>query len=594
MLALGAGALLPAQAATASSGELAALAEHPCPERPPIQLHEPSDRVLRAAKRYRFRLVKLPEVKLRPPVAWRKADPFGSGPWRRRLHTLIWLDPLIAAYELRGDRRALGIARHIALDWISRHRSAKPKPSGLAWEDKRAGDRVLRIGYIARLSACAGLLREREARVLLRAVKQHAGFLAASETPPERTNHQSARDLALYLIAELFPFLEDAAEWRELGASRFEAGLAGLVHGPTAIQLEQSPSYQVMTETMLGTYLLHHPDPPSELLTLRERMRYAAWWLTMPDGRLWPTGDTPYRSTAPDYARAAPTRAHLAPTLAAGFGIVKGPDSYFATTAAFHRRSHKQIDDLGFELFGRGRPVITDSGRRGVAPGSRSAERYPGTARAHSTVTLGARWRSPKLGKFYGSALTAQGESDGWFAIEGRNLALVRAGVDHRRLFIYRPGELLVIRDRIEAPKHQRFSRWLQLAPGLRPQRKRRVISLRGRVRATVWDGKAKGSLAPRLHRGERRPLRGWYVAPGTGGKLRPRWALELPARAQRGTYVTTIAFGREAVTARSAGAEAVELCLPDGEIATVALAREGARLELDVERRADSYAECS
>jgi hypothetical protein len=570
------------------------LLEAECPSQAPMQLSEPASRILRSAKRHRFAIVGLPAVKLRPPIAWRTRDPYRSIPWRRQLHTLSWLDPLIAAYHLRGDRRALAIARRIALDWIASYPSRNPKPSRFAWEDKRAGDRLLRIGYIARLSACSGLLSRRQARRLLRAVKQHARFLAASRTPPGRTNHQLARDLSLNLSGALFPFLKGAQKWRELGAARFEAGVAELVDIPTAVELEHSPSYQALVERMIDDYLRHRAGAPDWLRELQARMREVAWWLTMPNGQLWPGGDTVRGKPAPDYVPGPPEDAGLAPTLSAGFGIVKGSDSYFATTAAFHRRSHKQRDDLGFELFWAGRPVISDSGRNGVAPSNRAAARFPDSALAHSTITLGARWHGPSLaGKPYGTALTAQGERDGWYAIEGRHLGLARAGIDYDRLFIYRPGELLVIRDRIEAASPLLFSRWLQIAPRLDPKRKGRAFVLRDgrKAKATIWDRKGAGIRPPLLHRGERRPLRGWYVSRSAGRSLRPRWALELPARAARGTYLTTITLGPEPTIARPVG-DAIRLCLPDGEIVTVAATRDGERLELEA-ARADEGAEC-
>src|SRR5690606_15857779 len=94
MLALGVGAGAPAQAAGAKDarGALAQLAAEPCPEQPPMELPEPTRRELRAAKRFRFSLVSLPATKLRPPIAWRQANPHRSRPWQRRLNTLMWLD----------------------------------------------------------------------------------------------------------------------------------------------------------------------------------------------------------------------------------------------------------------------------------------------------------------------------------------------------------------------------------------------------------------------------------------------------------------------------------------------------------------------
>jgi hypothetical protein len=81
------------------------------------------------------------------------------------------------------------------------------------------------------------------------------------------------------------------------------------------------------------------------------------------------------------------------------------------------------------------------------------------------------------------------------------------------------------------------------------------------------------------LHRGERRPLNGWYVAGGRR-QLSPRISVELRSRGRSSTLITTVAFGARLVRAEATdgglvvereGDPAVEVAIERSE-GTVAL----------------------
>ena len=76
----------------------------------------------------------------------------------------------------------------------------------------------------------------------------------------------------------------------------------------------------------------------------------------------------------------------------------------------------------------------------------------------------------------YGSGLIAAGEGEGWYAIEGRNRLLEGQGVDHQRLFLYRPGTALVIVDHVRSDVAHTYTRYLQLHPDDRARRSRRDL----------------------------------------------------------------------------------------------------------------------
>src|SRR5204863_9769461 len=90
------------------------------------------------------------------------------------------------------------------------------------------------------------------------------------------------------------------------------------------------------------------------------------------------------------------------------------------------------------------------------------------SARAHSDLTVDRRG-FPILdpSQAYGSGLIATGQGDGWYAIEGRNPLVRDQGVDHRRLFLYRPGVALVVADRVRSGGEHLYTRHFQLGPDI-------------------------------------------------------------------------------------------------------------------------------
>jgi hypothetical protein len=497
-----------------------------------------------AARRGWFSIIDLPRVHLRPPVRWSE-DPYGSVPWRRSLQSFTWLDPLLGSYLEDGDVGALSAAKRLALDWIDSHRSIDYRGHSMAWEGNRSGARIGRFIYVLEATNCAGVLGDHAATRLLAGIRAEGRFCARNSVEPDRSNHATQRDLGLLEAATELPFLGRAARWSALARGRFEQGLAGLIEPSSGLDREHTPLYQVVMTDYLDAYL-RLTEPRPELAALLDRMRAAASWLTMPDGELVPLGDTPYHRPAPDYALADDLG--LAPTLAAGVGIVKTPGTYFATQAAYFRKAHKTADELTFDLFGHGRRLVVDPGRHPSVDRPRARRRYASRARAHSVLTVdggGLDRRRP-----YGSALDAQGEGDGWYAIEGHNPLAHSRGVDHRRLFVYRPGEVLVIVDRLQASRRHRYSRWLQVAPGIWAVRHGDVVDLSAaNFTATIWSGPE--TVRAVLHRGERRPLNGWYVAGGRR-QLSPRTAVELRSRGRSSTLVATVAFGARPVRAEA------------------------------------------
>jgi hypothetical protein len=253
--------------------------------------------------------------------------------------------------------------------------------------------------------------------------------------------------------------------------------------------------------------------------------------------------------------------------------------------AGYHRRSHKQADELTFDLFEKGRRVIVEPGRHGDDPRPADSMRFPYESRSHSTLTVDDK-SFDLTGVPYGSGLEAQGADAGWYAILGANELITSQGVDHERLFLYRPGDVLVIVDNLVSKRVHDYSRWLQIGPSLHASpRAKSQVGLRGSdgFRATIWDSGGPGDRPFVLHRGESDPYRGWYVADLPGGPLRKRWAVELRSRARSATYLTTLALGRNAVEADETSPGVFRVQRAGGESIQIAVERQHEELNVEV-----------
>jgi hypothetical protein len=365
-------------------------------------------------------------------------------------------------------------------------------------------------------------------RRLNRSLAQHGEFLAAGRnyTPD---NHGLFVDLGLIRLTRLAPYYPRAPAWSRLARERFERTLRGRLAG--GVWLEHSSAYQLLAirgvEDMLSAY---GPDP--ELESVLAKMRLAAGWMVRPDGKLAQFGDSdagPVVDWAKDEA-ADPEQRGLRAFLPAGFAFVRASEpnghlGYLAVTDGFHNLTHKHADELSFELYDDGRPLVTDTGLYSKDPGPKRD--FVLSARAHSVLTVdGLDFDITDPGAAYGSGLEAVGQGDGWYAIQGHNRLLREQGVRHTRLFLYRPGVALIVVDRVRAASPHAYARYFQLAPGVRiTGRSPSAVNLGGSgLRASLRDAPLRAPAYRSDVRGQRAPLQG-FSSPSFE-VFRPRWTV--------------------------------------------------------------------
>ncbi len=488
-------------------GEPTVLAAAACPPRYEVlRAGRFTEEEVEAAKRGEF-VINGEEVELVPPVEW-TINPQDARSFSHSLFKVQWIDPLLYAYRTDGDLEALQRAVDLALDFERANPADGDPVDDDVWDDKRTGDRGPYLAYILRAATCEELLDDEQAERLLALMQRHGQVLTDPDTY-KPTNHGLFVDIGLTLLARQLEALPEAEEWAELGRTRFAETLNDRVVADEGFWLEHSAGYQVLISRALARFLQVPGNETAELTDLLRRMEDVVGWLREPDGLIPQFGDSDLKRV-PQFAdlRAANDRGILELD-DSGLAVVKGADSdsYLAVLASYHSDAHKHSDALTFDLFDRGRRLITDTGLYHKDKDENFS--FAHSERAHSVLTVDGE-EFPRDGTdTYGSGIIDSGKGRGFAAILGENPAVAAQGVEHQRLFVYEPGRVLVVVDRLRAEEQHRYARFLQFAPGVRVSKGDDGLRLRGDgLRGTVRTNQLGGETI-QLARGETDPLRG-------------------------------------------------------------------------------------
>ena len=540
-LALAVFVAAPAQAQAASPSEVAALLAKPCP----TQYRNVFQREWSAAEQQAALDGDFPILQnrfpthLEPPVDWEQ-DPYDSLTWRHWLHTLgWWMDALFYIHREGGPNATLALtqARDLTLDWISQNPSDAEQghPSNPAWAPKPAADRPAYMAYLARRAACKGLLSVSQAEVMLDSLRQHAEHLLVQVSPGKAL----WRAYGLALIGQyLHGVLPEAASWQAEAIERFKPALLTRFDPREAVWKTNSANYQAMFAHLVQ--LFHDDVDPgdAELVEIAAALRESLGWFVLPDGSLTLFGDyhtnVPLQPWVPD---AGAGHRGLHAMRRSGFAAVKRTRSYLIAGASYHSDSHKHADDLSFELFERGRRLISDSGHHDFD--SSRWEAFAKSPRAHNVLTVDGKPFPIRRSK-YGSGMIATGAADGWFAILARNPLLRRQGVRHHRFFLYRPGNRLLLVDVIQARRRHVYRRHLQVGTEIkaRPAGDDVVLSAPG-LKAAI---RSSGHVRPEIVKGALRPLGGWLFPDTDQEVARP--TVTYRTRARNANLLTELRLG--------------------------------------------------
>jgi hypothetical protein len=492
------------------------------------------------------------DVELVPPVDWRM-DPYDNLNWRFWFHAMQHLDVPLRIYEKDTDLHALAKARDLMLDWVSGNLIEGERTGDYAWHDMSVGIRAGFLGYIWRECRRTGLLESGQETDLTNALHVHARWLSDEENYTGETNHGLFEDAGLYLMGAYAAELPESTEWREHAENRFLETLARHVEFDEGVHKEQSPSYHFYIRDVVKRLNEQAGIGGERLAVLVRKLDAAAGWMVMPDGTMTPFGDTDLEQ-APAFARESAEAADgMQAFLETGYAFVRREGSYLGMTCCYHSDAHKQADELSWSLFENGHLVVGEAGRYGYRDEKDPARIYARASHGHNVLIVDDEsfpWRDRAA---YGSGLLATGEGDGWYAILGRN-PLVEP-VDHRRVLLYRPGELVLVVDRVEADEEHTIDRRLHFGPELVAAKREGAVVAQdedGKLLATLFDA-SEGSVEISIARGVEEPRMDGWTFPRDLMKV-PSDAVTLRSRMATGMLIHGIALTSSAskdVTAR-------------------------------------------
>jgi hypothetical protein len=402
-------------------------------------------------------------VQLVPPVDW-QMDPYEHISWRFWFHTMQFLDVPLRIYEQEGDLGALAKARDLMLDWVSRNPIGGEQTGDYAWYDMSAGMRAAFLGYGWRECRRRDLLEPAQESDLTAALHTHAGWLSDEENYTPQTNHGLFEDAGLYLMGAYAAEIPESAGWRELAENRFLETLERHVQFDEGVHKEQSPGYHFYIRDVVKLLNEQAGIGGERLSELVRKLDAAAGWMVLPDGTATPFGDTDM-TEAPAFAREAADEDGLRAFLRTGYAFVRRNGSYLGFTCSYHTYAHKHADELSWCLFEDGHLVVGEASRYGYRDEEDPARIYARASHGHNVLIVDDESFDWRRRRRYGSGLLACGEADGWYAILGRNPLL--DAVDHRRLLLYRPGELVLIVDKVEGDEEHTIDRRLHFGPNL-------------------------------------------------------------------------------------------------------------------------------
>jgi Heparinase II/III-like protein len=353
------------------------------------------------------------------------------------------------------------------------------------------------------------------------------------------------------------------------------------------VWLEHSTQYHFLAIRLLRAFLDFKPKAKSDALlrTLLARLKDRAGWFVAPDGTYALLGDTQLGKVPTWGYYPERTYSGLKTFRRSGFAFARQGGSYLGTTAGFHNITHKHADELDFELFDRGLQIVNGPGNYGYDREEAYRE-YQLSSASHSVLLADGQSFATEPQNTYGSGIAASGQGTGWFAIYGRNSLLSHQGVNHTRLFLYRPGHTLIVVDRVRAPQQHTYHRFFQLGSRVQIQgRGPSELGLTGPglVGSLYDDAAANGDARRTLVRGRLSPLQG-FVFPGFRQAV-PRWSVEYVSRAANEDFITTFtldgATQRATLTDSTPTHVGVHLEDSNGPDSAISVTRDGARLSV-------------
>lgn len=465
-----------------------------------------------------LRIVPAEPVRIWTPdtVDW-TTGPQSSRAWHMFLHSLSWLEALIASSAEDGGLGDLELARRLAGDWVATH-PLRPKNEG-PWHDHATSIRALTLVCLHAQGTDDSWLKE--------SLTTHGEVLRDEKRYAGPYNHGINQDLSL--IAVGWTLGND--EWIDFAVRRLGSVAATSV-STNGVLDEQAPEYSNYLWGLWNRAIRYIEavgrEVPNGLDERLARMPEFMAHASMPDGRYAQFGDSFHRApvkipgTDTEYVHTRggsgrrPEQTHRVYEEGYAFGRSGWGDerpfdqeSYYAVRFGPERARHGHHDHTSFVYVAAGREVVVDSGHSNY---QRDAYRdHLVSAAAHNVVEC----VDPARERNTSTRLVSS-------SVEGQvaTLELTDEPYDGitrtRRLTFMTDWDVVVVNDLVTAGEPAFFRQLTHLAPDLDVRREGARVAVG--VRAGEGDPAVRivelaNPASPHpvdVRRGAENPLLGW------------------------------------------------------------------------------------
>lgn len=503
-----------------------------------------------------YQLRNNPSVSLNEPINWSE-NPNNDRNWQFKINAWDMLVPFLSDYQSEQNNNSLDIAESVMLDWIHSN-LVENKPNAFKWHDMATGLRAVQLGFLLHERLSQSQERSESLLKLIYAADLHAHILRQQSLLSEG-NHGLFQIVGLASLCKAVEGLPSCDNYRPFVKDNF-SGLMAMQFSDEGVHLEHSSQYHPWAIQVLDNIReLKLLDPQHfEILDLAKRNTK---WYFQPDGQLNLIGDSDrkpvsqYRQLHPELAFLHNNRVGREPVEQykifhkSGLAFyrshwrrdMRDSASYLAVAAGFHSRTHKQQDDLSFEWFEKGIPILTDSGK--YSYDINDMTRFVRSRFAHNTVTVGDENHRFFHLRPYGSAIEAGGKIGDVFWLY---MELNRTDVDarHYRLLALLPRKWLVIADNLIASKQQTYRQWFHFSPEVYFKQSDEMLWLERNDEHFLSIYSLSGHADVEFFRGQETPkIQGWISEQYR--KVMPRVSMAFKQEAKEQNFVTLFTFDK-------------------------------------------------
>ncbi|MCL1126844.1 heparinase II/III domain-containing protein [Shewanella surugensis] len=332
----------------------------------------------------------------------------------------LWLTSLIyLSKDFESDD--IDQAYTIYSSWRLRYATPEfrsEKPTSYCWNE---------ISVTARLFVLSYLYSKKRTDDLYHDILNHLEWLITKENYVEKHNHGQYQDIAIVKFFNEYSHLFDieADYYLTIANKRFTESICHCI-SDMGVHLEHSSAYHFTMLKFIELFLTNSDN--HQLSDTRDKMKQIAHLLVYPDGTLPQLGDS-YRTAGYQYK----AKKQIFFDKQAGLMIYRSEKWDLFFTCWHHSQTHKQSDELNFELCYKNQRLFVDSGNYGFDYRN-PFNQYARSLAGHNSLRFPAFEYDTRAEQPYGSGLLLVSEIKSGVICVGYNPHLLKKDILHIRI----------------------------------------------------------------------------------------------------------------------------------------------------------------